>query len=108
MKNHTTITITNTLIKTYGPCTEGYNQAREVLPVNISTDPEQNIDLAIMMANTYTDTNFPDELYQLIWLVRRICGTFVFEDICKVSWDSTAHQRGVDIGITCQALHPYR
>ncbi len=50
MKQHTTVKITEALLRELEACERGIEQARPFLPATLSTDPEKNLDLACTLA----------------------------------------------------------
>lgn len=52
MKKHTTVTITLKMLEDARACWSGQASAEPFLPATISTDPEQNLDLAIELAQS--------------------------------------------------------
>jgi hypothetical protein len=49
MKRHDTITITEDYLLTLRPCEYGLHDARPFLPATLSTDPSDNLTLAMAM-----------------------------------------------------------
>lgn len=56
MKTHKTITITARFLERLDACKRGVEKIRHLLPASISTDPEQNIALAIEIAEIERST----------------------------------------------------
>lgn len=58
MKFHTTITITRSELEAKGACTRGLAAASALLPAKVSTDPEQNIELALAFVEQCDGANW--------------------------------------------------
>lgn len=52
MRTHKCITITEKMLRDQGACIDGLEQARQFLPARISTDPEENLELAMDLADS--------------------------------------------------------
>ena len=47
IKAHKTVTVTRRMLERSGACEDGLNEVADLLPAVISTDPEDNLELAI-------------------------------------------------------------
>lgn len=52
MKSHTTVTITRRMLADLHACPEGLYNIRHLLPMKVSTDVEENLDLACELADS--------------------------------------------------------
>ena len=80
-KWHTTVTITEEIVDRYDPCRSGKENALAagVLPCTLSTDPDENVDLALRVAQLVASDGVPDEClgcrvtttgYHVEWLAK--------------------------------------
>lgn len=67
-KRHVTVTITEKLIRELNPCRDGFNALKHLLPAKLSTNPDDNIDLALEIAQSDRACCYHDDSW---WLAAR-------------------------------------
>ncbi len=107
---HQTVTITLEMLRAAGACAAGHADHAHLLPATISTDYEDNIDLAIEMAEvdrriSIDLENDPARVFRLQWLMYHFevsTADIVLFD--RSAWRSHASDRSLDVGLVAQGL----
>jgi len=113
MKTHKTVKITREFLVTHiKPCSGGLAAIESLLPAVISTDPEQNLDLAVELASSpraeHDDIDY--FLFCVAWFVERQRATLKYQqgisvEVPKVHAMDNPHSRsGEDAFVIAQQL----
>ena len=71
-KRHRRLEVTRSMLKKLEACPNGIRAMRRYLPARLSTDPEQNIALAMRIHNE--DDDGQDRVHNVRWLWGRVAG----------------------------------
>jgi hypothetical protein len=78
VKKHTTVIITIEMLDALGPCRPGREAWQDLLPAKLSTDPLENLDLALeMIERDRVRINKWDDAR---WLAAHLCNVAVWPD----------------------------
>lgn len=77
MKTHRRVRLTAKMLRDLRPCGYGYDAALAFLPASISTDPEDNLELALRIADSERARQGFSDVY---WLSLRTFGSDVGSD----------------------------
>lgn len=103
-KKHTTVTITRAWLKKFKCCAAGIASIEHLLPAKISTDVEQNLDLAYEICNTPRAQGANDTLFLAI-MVDDADYTSPDSDYYDTPKHDTYHNNfSADVGLTAQYL----
>lgn len=102
MKPHTTVTLDRKWFKKHRACADGLRNVAHLLPVTLSTDPEENIDLAYELADTkdgsgctcYSCTCEAD----VTWLEDTVTQS------AEIVWQHPLDSGRFDLSLLCQML----